>query len=72
MTKSAGSTLPERYEEEIIHCYDPKRFCPVKLGAVFNSRYRTIANLGFGTSSTVWLARDTKYVVAFDTQCSNQ
>ncbi|RDW90043.1 uncharacterized protein DSM5745_01818 [Aspergillus mulundensis] len=47
-------------EEEEIPDYkhNPDRFYPVQLGEVFNERYQTIAKLGFGTSSTTWLARD--------------
>jgi hypothetical protein len=45
-------------EEEEGPYYHPKRFYPVKLGHVFNDRYQVAAKLGFGTSSTTWLARD--------------
>ena len=36
-------------------------FHPVKLGDVFNDRYHVFQKLGFGTSSTVWLAQDRLY-----------
>lgn len=45
-------------EEEELPDYRPDRFYPVQLGQVFGDRYQTIAKLGFGSSSTIWLARD--------------
>ncbi|KAM0426076.1 hypothetical protein ACHAPT_008707 [Fusarium lateritium] len=38
--------------------YNPDHFYPVRLGEVFNGRFQTIAKLGYGSSSTIWLARD--------------
>jgi hypothetical protein len=35
----------------------PPRFYPARLGEVFQNRYQIMAKLGFGTSSTSWLAR---------------
>jgi hypothetical protein len=48
----------ERIEEETLQCYDAEKYYPVRLGDVFRSRYQTIAKLGYGVSSTVWLCRD--------------
>lgn len=45
-------------EEEQTPYYDPKRFYPARLGGVLNARYQLATKLGYGTSSTVWLARD--------------
>ncbi|EFR03999.1 serine/threonine protein kinase [Nannizzia gypsea CBS 118893] len=45
-------------EEEAISGYHADRFYPVKLGDVFNDRFQVTAKLGFGSSSTIWLARD--------------
>jgi len=45
-------------EEETTPCYDPKRFYPTRLGEVLNDRYQVATKLGYGTSSTLWLARD--------------
>lgn len=52
--------LHDLVEEETVPNYDPSKFFPIHLGAVLRSRYRVVAKLGFGTSSTVWLCRDEK------------
>ncbi|OOG00373.1 hypothetical protein ASPCADRAFT_158345 [Aspergillus carbonarius ITEM 5010] len=54
------SALPaaERLEEECAPHYNPKHFYPARLYEVLNNRYQITAKLGWGTSSTVWLARD--------------
>ena len=40
--------------------YQPGRYHPVYLGDVYSQRYKVIHKLGFGSYSTVWLARDLK------------
>jgi serine/threonine-protein kinase SRPK3 len=45
-------------EEEEIPDYRADRFYPMLLGEVFEGRYQALAKLGFGSSSTTWLARD--------------
>ncbi|GJD03061.1 protein kinase [Colletotrichum higginsianum] len=45
-------------EEETVPEYNPAHFYPVRLGEVFNDRFQTVAKLGYGSSSTIWLARD--------------
>lgn len=45
-------------EEELVPDYNPKDFYQVNPGDVFHDRYETIAKLGWGSCSTVWLARD--------------
>ncbi|TQN64388.1 Serine/threonine-protein kinase SRPK, partial [Colletotrichum shisoi] len=45
-------------EEETMPEYNPAHFYPVRLGEVFNDRFQTVAKLGYGSSSTIWLARD--------------
>jgi len=45
-------------EEEKTPYYNPKRFYPARLGEVLHARYQLATKLGYGTSSTVWLARD--------------
>jgi hypothetical protein len=46
-------TEEERFEE-----FKTGRFCPVNVGDVFATRYQVVGKLGFGSTSTVWLARD--------------
>lgn len=45
-------------EEELLPGYDPERYYPAHIGEGFNQRYQIIGKLGFGVTSTVWLARD--------------
>lgn len=42
--------------------YHPGGYHPVHLGDIFNDQYRVIRKLGEGSYSTVWLARDLRYV----------
>lgn len=61
-------TLPSDtpIEEETIPGYDPQKFYPVNPGDLFNNRYKTIAKVGWGRTSTVWLAQDTRrYITLF-------
>ncbi len=52
-------------EEETVPFYDPKYFLPVNPGDLLNNRYKILVKVGFGSTSTVWLAQDTqKYVLA--------
>jgi len=44
---------------EDVEMYKPGGFHPVSIGDVFsNGRYKVLHKLGYGGSSTVWLARD--------------
>jgi len=45
-------------EEDVIPCYNSKVFYPVNPGDVLHNRYKTVSKVGWGTSSTVWLAQD--------------
>ncbi|KAG6059550.1 hypothetical protein E4U32_003952 [Claviceps aff. humidiphila group G2b] len=47
-----------KIDEETLPEYDASHFYPVKLGEIFRDRYQVVGKLGFGTTSTVWLARD--------------
>lgn len=49
-------------DEELLPSYDPPDYYPVHIGDIFQDRYHVVAKLGYGTSSTVWLAWDLKYV----------
>ena len=55
-------------EEERKGDYDPKHFYPVKLGQIFAEAYQVVTKLGFGGSSTVWLAKDVRRYVSVITK----
>ena len=63
---SQSSQLPELLpldvpvDEEIVPGYMPQYFYPANPGDVLNGRYELKAKIGLGSSSTVWLARDTR------------
>ena len=48
----------EKVEEESVPGYVATRYYPVKIGQIFRNRYQVVGKLGFGITSTVWLARD--------------
>jgi len=48
----------EKVEEELIPKYTASHYYPVRIGEVLRDRYQIVGKLGFGRSSTVWLARD--------------
>ncbi len=43
--------------------YVPSRYYPVQIGETFRACYQVIGKLGFGATSTVWLARDLRWAV---------
>lgn len=45
-------------EEERLPHYHMKNYYPTTLGDIIHGHYQVVAKLGFGTTSTVWLARD--------------
>ncbi|OAA73986.1 protein kinase domain-containing protein [Cordyceps fumosorosea ARSEF 2679] len=45
-------------EEESMPEYQADHFYPMVLGQLLHDCYQTVAKLGYGSSSTVWLARD--------------
>ncbi|KAK2796375.1 hypothetical protein FQN50_009591 [Emmonsiellopsis sp. PD_5] len=45
-------------DEELSPVYNSKHFYPAKPGEVLANRYQTVAKVGWGLSSTVWLAHD--------------
>lgn len=45
-------------EEERFEEFKKGHYYPVNIGDVLVSRYQVLGKLGFGTTSTVWLARD--------------
>ena len=54
-------------EEEGNPGYDPRRFYPTRVGETIQ-KYQIISKLGWGTGSTVWLAKDINRFV----QCPSQ
>ena len=53
--------LSDKIEEETLPDYSSARYYPVQIGEVFVDRYQVIGKLGFGITSTVWLALDWRY-----------
>ena len=51
-----------KFEEELCPSYHPDRYLQVRIGDVMNNRYRIDGKLGYGQCSTVWLARDVRFV----------
>ncbi|XEU97568.1 hypothetical protein FSHL1_002854 [Fusarium sambucinum] len=47
-----------KVEEETLPDYLPARYYPVHIGEAFVNRYQVVGKLGFGASSTVWLANE--------------
>ncbi|KAK2764421.1 hypothetical protein FQN54_009115 [Arachnomyces sp. PD_36] len=45
-------------EEAFEDYYSSGKYYPVRIGEVLASKYQVVGKLGFGVSSTVWLARD--------------
>ncbi|KAJ5113713.1 hypothetical protein N7456_002247 [Penicillium angulare] len=48
-------------EEENFPGYVASRYYPTLIGEILQDRYQVVGKLGFGASSTVWLARDMEY-----------
>ncbi|BCS18372.1 uncharacterized protein APUU_11200A [Aspergillus puulaauensis] len=54
-----GIVVPtQKIEEENFPDYAASRYYPTHIGEVFQNRYQVVSKLGYGVSSTVWLARD--------------
>ena len=58
-------------EEERKATYNAQHFYPVKLGQIFDDAYQVIAKLGYGGSSTVWLAKDVHRYVSVVTKLAS-
>lgn len=52
-----------KIEEETLPFYHPSNFYPAYIGEVLVSQYRVVGKLGFGASSTVWLAWNLKFAL---------
>jgi serine/threonine-protein kinase SRPK3 len=55
----------QKVEEETLPHYAASQYYPVQIGETFCARYQVVGKLGFGVTSTVWLARDLRYFVFF-------
>lgn len=49
-------------EEEQLDEFKQGKYFPVQIGDVYRSKYQVLGKLGFGSTSTVWLARDLELV----------
>lgn len=49
----------ELVDEETSPTYNAKYFYPAKPGEIISSHYQLLVKIGWGSRSTVWLARDT-------------
>jgi serine/threonine-protein kinase SRPK3 len=59
MSRRIHTLHDKPFEEHALSKFYQKRYYPVKIGDVLNSRYHVVCKLGFGAYSTIWLARDT-------------
>ncbi|QVM11554.1 hypothetical protein D8B26_006201 [Coccidioides posadasii str. Silveira] len=50
----------ELIDEEAWPAYDPKYFYPAKPGEILANHYQLLVKIGWGTRSTIWLAKDLK------------
>jgi hypothetical protein len=48
----------EQIEEEQLPAFSAEYYYPVNLGEILASRYQVIGKRGYGTTSSVWLAKD--------------
>lgn len=61
--KSRFASLVSHHAREPVDSYRPGGYHPVHFGDFLcNGRYEVVRKLGFGETSTVWLARNTSYV----------
>ena len=61
-TTSTYRKLPSKQliEEETLPNYEAAWYYPAKIGEIINGQYQIVGKLGFGITSTAWLARDLK------------
>jgi serine/threonine-protein kinase SRPK3 len=51
----------EKVDEDTVPGYVTMCYYLVRIGHIFQNRYQVVGKLGFGISSTLWLARDPEY-----------
>ena len=52
-----------KVEEETTPGYVASRYYPVRIGEILHGNYQVVGKLGYGITSTVWLARDLRSVM---------
>lgn len=52
--------IPEyhKIEEETLPDYVASHYYPTRIGEIIKERYQVVGKMGFGSTSTAWLARD--------------
>lgn len=60
---SRSVSFLSRREEDQHPDYDAEKYYPARVGETISKRYFIISKLGWGSNSTVWLARDTNRLV---------
>ena len=48
-------------EEEHLNEFKAGQYYPANIGDVYDGKYQVLGKLGFGSTSTVWLARNLQY-----------
>lgn len=68
----SGPPIPqhELVDEEICPEYDPRLIYPASPGDILASHYQLLVKIGWGTRSTVWLARDITRFEQFCLPCN--
>lgn len=62
----------ELVDEELGPGYNPNHYYPATPGEVLANRYQLLVKIGWGTASTVWLAKDVgRYIMLLFTFQSN-
>ncbi|CAI6093808.1 hypothetical protein V2G26_017113 [Clonostachys chloroleuca] len=63
LRKLSSHTSPRPFEEERSRNYNPKDYYPAHIGdTLHGGKYELVSKLGWGTGSTVWLARATHWL----------
>lgn len=60
---SIAHSIEEPIEEELLSGDRLQRFHPTQPSQLLDGRFETVVKLGFGTGSTVWLARNLQLYV---------
>jgi serine/threonine protein kinase len=62
-THTTGMEPSQPFEEERLPWYSADQFYPVRIGEMFESKYKVVGKLGYGAYSTVWLCRNVQYAI---------